>query len=109
MYNINMKSVNDTADNKTRLCRGIYLMTDIFGNQRKVKVSPAEKSVKIELIENAPKLKTCKEYDECIYKDGCYKLKFDGVSPLYIWNDKEFKVYTESGSVPLYFEFQGRI
>lgn len=104
-----MKSVNDTADNKTRLCRGIYLMTDIFGNQRKVKVCPAEKSIKIELIENAPKLKTCKEYDECLYKNGFCRIKLNEFNWLYIWNDKEFKIYASPNAIPLYFEFESKI
>ena len=79
-------------------------MTDIYGNQRKVKVTPAEKSMKIELLETAPKLRTNKVLDDFLYKKGSTRLKYDDLSPLYCWNSMEYKVYPESGSEPLYFE-----
>lgn len=84
-------------------------MTDVFGNQRKVKVIPADKSMLIELLEPAPKLKTSKEYDDFLYKKGSVRLKYDDLSLLYCWNSMEYKVYPQSGSEPLYFEFQGKV
>ena len=84
-------------------------MTDVYGNQRKVKVTPAEKSVKIELLEPAPKLKTDDVLDTFLYKKGSVRLLLGSTSPLYCWNSMEYKVYPKSGSEPLYFEFQGKI
>lgn len=99
---------NDTAED-VKPIKGLYLMTDIFGNQRKVKVVPAEKSLLIELVENAPKMRTNENYDTFLYKKGSVRLKYGDLSPLYCWNDKEFKVYPQSGSEPLYFEFEKKI
>lgn len=84
-------------------------MTDIYGNQRKVKVSSAQKSIKIELIDNAPKLKTDKILDEFLYKKGSVRLVEGSISRVYCWDDMEFKVYPEEGVEPLYFEFQSKI
>ena len=86
--------------------KGIYLMTDIFGNQRKVKVIPAEKSMSIELLEPAPKLRTNDNYDTFLYKKGSVRLKYGDLSPIYCWNSMEYKVYPQNGSEPLYFEFE---
>ena len=94
---------NDTCNN-IRPTKGVYLMTDIFGNQRKVKVQPAGKSILFELLEPAPKLRTNDDYDTFLYKNGSSRLKFGDLSPLYCWNDKEFKVCVGSGLEPLYFE-----
>ena len=81
-------------------------MTDIYGNQRKVKVTPAEKSIKIELLESAPKLRTNKTLDDFLYKKGSTRLLTGPTSLVYCWNSVEYKVYPESGSEPVYFEFQ---
>lgn len=104
-----MISVNDTAEKDIKPKKGIYLMTDIYGNQRRVKVTPAEKSMKIELLESAPKLKTDKILDDFLYKKGSTRLLFGDLSPLYCWNSMEYKVYPKEGSEPLYFEFEKRI
>lgn len=104
-----MLSVNETAEKDLKPIKGIYLMTDILGNQRKVKVVPAEKSLLIELLEQAPKLKTNKSYDDFLYKKGSARLKYGDLSPLYCWNSMEFKVYPQGGSEPLYFEFERKI
>lgn len=82
-------------------------MTDIFGNQRKVKVVPAEKSIKIELLEPAPKKKTCKCY-ESLYQKGSVRLLFGDLRQVYCWNSMEFKAYLQSGSEPLYFAFEDK-
>ena len=102
-------NANETADKDVRPIKGVYLMTDIYGNQRKVKVTPAEKSMKIELLEPAPKLKTNKIYDDFLYKKGSTRLKFGDLSPVYCWSSMEYKVYPQSGSEPLYFEFESKI
>ena len=81
-------------------------MTDIYGNQRKVKISPAQKSIKIELVENAPKLRTDKILNDFLYEKGSVRLVDGSVSRVYCWDDMEFKVYPEEGVEPLYFEFQ---
>ena len=104
-----MKTANETASRDIKPIRGIYLMTDIYGNQRKVKISPAEKSMSIELLEQAPKLRTNRNYDTFLYKNGHCRLKYDDLSPLYVWDDKEFKLYPENGSEPLYFEFEKKV
>lgn len=78
-------------------------MTDIFGNQRKVKVVPAEKSIKIELLEPAPKKKTCEGY-EPLYQKGSVRLVEGSTSRVYCWDDNEFKLYPKEGLEPLYFE-----
>ena len=104
-----MITANDTADKTIRPIKGIYLMTDIYGNQRRVKVLPAEKSIKIELLESAPKLRTNQVYDEFLYKKGSTRLLFGDLSPLYCWNSMEYKVYPKEGSEPLYFEFESKI
>ena len=104
-----MITANDTADKEVKLKKGVYLMTDILGNQRRVKVSPAEKSLLIEMIDKAPKLRTNKMYDAFLYKKGSVRLKYADYSLLYCFNDMEFKLYTEDGSEPLYFEFERKI
>lgn len=104
-----MLSVNDTAEKDIKPKKGIYLMTDVLGNQRKVKIVPAEKSLLIELLEQAPKLKTNKSYNDFLYKKGSVRLKYGDLSPLYCWNSMEFKVYPQSGSDPLYFAFERKI
>ena len=104
-----MLSANDTAERDLKPVKGIYLMTDILGNQRRVKVSPAEKSLHIEMIDKAPKLRTNKMYDTFLYKKGSVRLKYADYSLLYCFNDMEFKLYTEDGSEPLYFEFERKI
>ena len=104
-----MITANDTADKTIRPIKGIYLMTDIYGNQRRVKVLPAEKSIKIELLESAPKLRTNQVYDEFLYKKGSTRLLFGDLSPLYCWSSMEYKVYPKEGSEPLYFEFESKI
>ena len=104
-----MITANDTADKDVKPKKGVYLMTDIYGNQRKVKVTPAEKSMKIELLEPAPKLKTDEILNNFLYKKGSTRLLFGPISPLYCWNSMEYKVYPKSGSEPLYFEFQSKI
>ena len=101
-----MISVNDTAEKDLKPRKGIYLMTDIYGNQRKVKISPAQKSIKIELVENAPKLRTDKILNDFLYEKGSVRLVDGSVSRVYCWDDMEFKVYPEEGVEPLYFEFQ---
>lgn len=101
-----MISVNDTAEKDLKPKKGIYLMTDIYGNQRKVKISPAQKSIKIELVENAPKLRTDKILNDFLYEKGSVRLVDGSVSRVYCWDDMEFKVYPEEGVEPLYFEFQ---
>lgn len=103
-----MISVNDTAE-FVKPVKGIYLMTDIYGNQRKVEVVPASKSMAIKLKQNAPKLRTNRNYDTFLYKKGSTRLKYDDLSPLYCWNSKEFKVYPQNGLEPLYFEFEEKI
>lgn len=100
-----MVKANDTADENIRPEKGVYLMTDVLGNQRRVKVTPAEKSLKIELLEPAPKLRTNQVYDEFLYKKGSVRLKYGDLRQVYCWSSKEYKVYPESGSEPLYFEF----
>lgn len=104
-----MLSANDTAERGLKPVKGVYLMTDILGNQRRVKIVPAGKSLLIELLEQAPKLKTNKSYNDFVYEKGSVRLKYADYSLLYCFNDKEFKLYTKDGSEPLYFEFQGRI
>lgn len=104
-----MINANDTAKLNGKVLKGIYLMTDVLGNQRRVKVIPVEKSVLIKLLDNAPKLKTNDNYDEFIYGKGFVRLKYADSSPLYCWDDREFKLYPASGLEPLYFEFQQRI
>lgn len=104
-----MITANDTADKGVKIKKGVYLMTDILGNQRRVKVSPAEKSLLIEMIDKAPKLRTNKMYDTFLYKKGSVRLKYADYSLLYCFNDMEFKLYTEDGSEPLYFEFERKI
>ena len=99
---------NDTAED-VKPVKGLYLMTDVYGNQRKVKIVPAEKSLLIEMVENAPKLRTDKDYDAFLYKKGSVRLKYGDLSTLYCWNDKEFKLYAGEGSNPLYFEFEKKI
>lgn len=99
-----MLSANDTAEKNGKLLKGVYLMTDIFGNQRKVKVVPAEKSVLIEMIDDAPKQKTNDNYNTFLYKKGSVRVKFGDISPLYCWSDSEFKIYANNGPEPLYFE-----
>ena len=103
-----MITANDTADTEVKPKKGVYLMTDILGNQRRVKVSPAEKSLLIEMIDKAPKLRTNKMYDTFLYKKGSVRLKYADYSLLYCFNDMEFKLYTEDGSEPLYFEFENK-
>lgn len=97
---------NETAIQGIKPKKGIYKMTDIFGNQRKVKVTPAEKSIKIELLESAPKLRTNKTYDIFLYKKGSTRLKYGDLSHIYYWSDSEYKVYPENASEPLYFEYE---
>lgn len=104
-----MINANDTADKDIKPIKGIYLMTDIYGNQRKVKVTPAEKSMKIELLEPAPKLRTNQVYDDFLYKKGSVRLVDGSVSRVYCWDDMEFKIYPESGLEPLYFEFEKKL
>ena len=96
---------NETAEKNCKPRKGVYLMTDIRGNQRRVKVSPAQKSIKIEMIDNAPKLRTDKSLSEFIYKKGSVRLVEGGESRVYCWDDMEFKVYPENGLDPFYFEF----
>lgn len=103
-----MITANDTAEDvKPR--KGLYLMTDIFGNQRRVEVVPAEKSLLIKMKDNPPKLKTNDNYDTFLYKKGSVRLKYGDISPLYCFNDMEFKLYPKEGSEPLYFEFERKI
>lgn len=104
-----MITANDTADIAIKPKKGIYLMTDVYGNQRRVKITPAQKSMKIELLEPAPKLKTNPIYDEFLYKKGSTRLFYGDLSPVYCWNSMEYKVYPQSGSEPLYFEFERKI
>lgn len=104
-----MINANDTADQNIKPIKGIYLMTDVYGNQRRVKVVPAEKSMKIELLEPAPKLKTNQVYDDFLYKKGSTRLFIGSISPLYCWNSMEYKVYPKEGSEPLYFEFERKL
>lgn len=104
-----MVNANDTAEKDYKLLKGVYLMTDIFGNQRKVKVIPAQKSIKIELLEPAPKLKTNENYDTFLYKKGSVRFVEGSTSPLYVWDNMEFKLYPKEGSEPLYFEFESKI
>lgn len=99
-----MITANETAELHTRLKKGIYLMTDIFGNQRKVKITPATKSMRIDLLEPAPKLKTDEILNEFLYKKGSVRLVEGSTSRLYAWNDNEFKLYPKEGLEPLYFE-----
>lgn len=101
-----MINANDTADKTVKPIKGIFLMTDVYGNQRRVKVTPAEKSLHIEMIDKAPKLRTNKMYDTFLYKKGSVRLKYADYGPLYCFNDMEFKLYTKDGSEPLYFEFE---
>lgn len=103
-----MTNVNDTADESAKPVKGIYLMTDIFGNQRKAKVIPAEKSVKIELLEPAPTRKICESYRP-FYEKGSMRLLFGDLRQVYCWNDKEFKVYPQNGLEPLYFAFERQV
>ncbi len=95
-----MLSVNETAEKDLKPIKGIYLMTDILGNQRKVKVVPAEKSIKIELIEEAPRLKANQAYKDFLYTKGYTRL---GYEKLYCWDTQNFKVYAEE--YPLYYEW----
>lgn len=104
-----MISANDTAKKDTKPIRGVYLMTDVLGNQRRVKVLPAQKSMLIEMIDSAPKLKTNENYNTFLYKKGSVRLKYADSSPLYCWDDMEFKLYPASGLEPLYFEFQNKM
>lgn len=99
-----MVTANETAEKEVKLLKGVYLMTDIFGNQRKVKITPAEKSIKIEMLEPAPKLRTNDDYDEFLYKKGVIRLLKASTSHLYCWDDSGFKLYPKEGSEPLYFE-----
>lgn len=100
-----MITANETAQHDVKIKKGIYLMTDVFGNQKITKITPAEKSIKIELLEPAPKTKICKSY-ESLYKKGSIRLLFGDLSPVYCWNSMEFKVYLQNGLEPLYFAFQ---
>ena len=102
-----MVCANETAEMNGKISKGIYLMTDVFGNQRKTKVVPAEKSVLVEMLEDAPKLRTNKAYKDFLYKKGSVRIKF-AEHPVYCWNSEEFKVYAEDGAEPLYFEFQSK-
>lgn len=106
MYNVRMLSANDTAERDLKPVKGIYLMTDILGNQKRVKVVPAEKSVLVEMLEDAPKLRMNKVYKDFLYKKGSVRIKF-AEHPVYCWNSEEFKVYAGE-SEPLYFEFENR-
>ena len=103
----NVLEANDTAED-VKPIKGIYLMTDIYGNQRKVKVTPAEKSLSIELLEKAPKLRTNDNYDTFLYKKGSVRLKYGDLNPLYCFNNMEFKLYLKEGSEPLYLEFESK-
>ena len=105
---LEMINANDTAEKGTKPIKGIYLMTDVYENQRLVKVSPSEQSMKIEIVDSAPKPKTNSDYDDFLYKKGVCRLIYGDTSPLYCWNSMEFKVYPKSGSEPLYFEFQSK-
>lgn len=104
-----MINANDTAEKNCKPIKGVYLMTDIYGNQRKVKVVPAKESLSIELLEPAPKLKTNDNYDIFLYKKGSCRLKYGDLSPIYMWNSMEYKVYPQNGSEPLYFAFESKI
>ena len=99
---------NDTSDTVFP-AKGVYLMTDIYGNQRKVKIVPAEKSILFELLEPAPKLKTNDNYDTFLYKKGFCRLKYGDLSPLYCFSSTSYKFYPQNGSEPLYFEFENKI
>ena len=101
-----MVYANETAEMNGKISKGIYLMTDVFGNQRKAKVVPAEKSVLVEMLEDAPKLRTNKAYKDFLYKKGSVRIKF-AEHPVYCWNSEEFKVYAGE-SEPLYFEFENK-
>ena len=101
-----MVTANETAEKDIKPKRGIYLMTDIYGNQRKTEIIPAEKSILIKLLEKAPKLHTNENYDTFLYKKGSCRLKFDAYNTIYCWDNISFKVYPENGLEPLYFEFE---
>lgn len=103
-----MKTANETAEEGIHPIKGIYLMTDMFGNQRRVKVSPAEKSMGIELLEPSPTKRTCKDYDTFLYEKGSCRLKYGDLSPLYCWTKDSFKLYPQNGPRPLYFEFESK-
>ena len=100
-----MKTANETAEHDLKPLKGVYVMTDMFGNQRKVKITPAQKSMLIEMIEPSPK-RTNTEYDEFIYKKRACRVKYDVLSAVYYWNEGSFKIYPQNGSEPLYFEFE---
>lgn len=108
MMKMRVLKANDTAED-VKPIKGVYLMTDVFGNQRKVQVVPAEKSMSIKLLEKAPKLRTNNNYDTFLYKKGLCRLKYGDLSPLYCWSSMEFKVYPQNGLEPLYFEFESKI
>lgn len=103
-----MKTANETAEQNIRPVRGIYLMTDIYGNQRRVKISPAEKSMLLELQEPRPTKKTCKAYDSFLYGKGTCRVKYNGIDKILYWDNGSFKIYPQDGVEPLYFELESK-
>ena len=82
-----MINANDTAEKDLKPIKGIYLMTDIHGQQKKVEVLPGKEIMKIKPL------------------DGSKPLA-ENYSLVYCWTDTEFKVYPSAGAEPLYLELE---
>ena len=104
-----IKTANETAEIGLTPLRGEYVLTDIYGNQRRVRIVPASKSMSIELLEPSPTKRTNDNYDTFLYKKGSCRLKYDDLSPLYYFGRDSFKVYPQNGLEPLYFEFESKV
>lgn len=103
-----MKTANETAEHDLKPTKGIYTMTDMYSNQRRVKITPADKSMLLELLEPRPTKKTNKAYDDFLYTEGRARVKYNGPHEVLFWDTESFKVYPEGCEEPLYFEFESK-